>query len=258
MTLFLCVAKVAHTKFRSNVPQIVKLELEVEKEDQDLEMTNADLERVVLRKQQQEEEEARLRREEAARLAEELRLRQEKELAEALRRKRKEDEARLRREMERRRLEEEQRRKEEEAMRRERERARKKLSAMAPAQPAEDEPIFQYKNKKYVADRRDVVDQKVAEVLNSLPNLTVSTQMYKLKGGMYVIEYPKRIVFFVRVCRNTCMIRVGGGWQSLEEFLLQRLKMYPEITPKFSPLNDGSHGGERVVLLHQTHQHSYY
>ena len=283
MTLFLSIAKIAHTKFSSIAPQIVKLELEIEDTENRHEVTHEDLERMLNKKKEQAELEAaakkeeeaerrRREREEAERKRQEeiFKRRREEKLAAIRRAKTREEERRLAEEQ--RRIEEEMearrrheaaaalRRREEEKLRRERERRRQAdldAARMRHSTESEDNPVFQYKNKKYVADKRDTLDIEVGRVMNNLPKHAVATQLYKLQNGMYVIEYPKRIVFFVRVCRNTVMIRVGGGWQSLEEFLLQRLRMYPEEHANYLPIIEAE-GRDRVMMLHQTAKHMRY
>eukprot|EP01059_Diplonema_ambulator_P019214 TRINITY_DN3208_c0_g1_i1.p1 TRINITY_DN3208_c0_g1~~TRINITY_DN3208_c0_g1_i1.p1 ORF type:complete len:605 (+),score=213.75 TRINITY_DN3208_c0_g1_i1:110-1924(+) len=252
MTLFLFVAKASHQMFSIAAPQIVKLELEIEKEDE-VEISNDEVEKLLeaqrkeKEKQGPSEEEVRRERERQKRLEEEEEARQEAERKarqEAYEREKRRKEEEIRRLQQEKRYAEERRLREEEARQQEqyrrrmaaeeeerRRRAAERQERMKAECIEEDNPVFQYKNNKYISDRRDALDVEVGRVVNSLPTRPLGVKLHKVKEGMYVIEYPKRIVFYVRCLRGTVMIRVGGGWSTLEEFLYRRLKEYPETYP---------------------------
>eukprot|EP01063_Lacrimia_lanifica_P037979 TRINITY_DN7965_c0_g1_i1.p2 TRINITY_DN7965_c0_g1~~TRINITY_DN7965_c0_g1_i1.p2 ORF type:complete len:633 (+),score=286.35 TRINITY_DN7965_c0_g1_i1:67-1965(+) len=280
MTLFLAVAKTCHKNFKTVVPQIVKIELEVDAEEENTaqEVTHDDVERMLAQKREEEEaarlaaeeerraeeerkrlqrHEEKLEKERARKAAEAERLRhlkqyEEEERTRAEQRRLEAERLRAQQEQERLRVEQEKRRQAALRAKKEREeRARiaEETRLRQTSAPAEDNPVFQYKGEKYVSNRRDQIDVRVGEVVNEMPS-AAAIRLFRIKEGMYVIEYPKRIVFFVRLCRDRVMIRVGGGWATLTEFLSRRLRENPEKLPKFIPIQR-SDGQEGITFLHR-------
>eukprot|EP01064_Diplonema_japonicum_P031772 TRINITY_DN5792_c0_g1_i11.p1 TRINITY_DN5792_c0_g1~~TRINITY_DN5792_c0_g1_i11.p1 ORF type:complete len:361 (+),score=85.70 TRINITY_DN5792_c0_g1_i11:740-1822(+) len=269
MTFFIYIAKRAHQIFSTFAPQIVKLELEIDQEDE-VEISHKEVEEMLktqiktkqvdeeaIRKAE-EERQRQLRQEEAEARQREADRKAREEAYERERRRKHEEMERLKRE---RRYAEEQRLREEEARRMEMHRRRnaaeeeEERRRLAERQARiraecleEDNPVFQYKGNQYVSDRRDPLDRHVGRIVNSLPSRPLAVKLHKVKNGMYVIEYPKRIVFYVRCVRDAVMIRVGGGWVTLEEFLFKRLRDYPENNPVY--VNRYYDRQETVAVLH--------
>ena len=284
MSVFLYVAKAAHEIYQSYAPEIVTMEMEIEKTE--AELTNEEVTRLLAAQQQEVQEklneaEIKRREEEAERIRKET---EEKERMEAW----KEMERRKIREEERRRFEEETKRREEQAealrvmkrfeeekriqqeqelrqaayMRQRekheaeaRQREQERRAAAHAKDYSEDRPIFQYRVKdgqnRYIGDRNDTIDVAVGRIVNGLPMCVPAVKIRKLKSGMYGIEYPKRLVFHVRVIRDCVVIRVGGGWESLEEYLRRRLRDYPEVIEKVDFTKDLI-GTQRITMLHKS------
>eukprot|EP00756_Hemistasia_phaeocysticola_P059395 Hpha_TRINITY_DN3615_c0_g1::TRINITY_DN3615_c0_g1_i1::g.989::m.989 len=135
----------------------------------------------------------------------------------------------------------EQKKIEEQKLRYQQQQQRQHYSPPAPAyQPpvrssGEDAPVFQYKPDqggykgwRYIVTRNDPIDDAVGRAVNALPSMAPAVKLWRLQSGQYLIEYPQRIVFFVRVLRDVALVRVGGGWEDLFQWLVRRLSLHPE------------------------------
>eukprot|EP00055_Hartaetosiga_balthica_P010092 m.41901 g.41901 ORF g.41901 m.41901 type:complete len:1595 (+) comp7028_c0_seq2:206-4990(+) len=75
--------------------------------------------------------------------------------------------------------------------------------------------------QQYEHVKGDLVDEKVAEVLHFVPQLR--TKLQRVAKGKYRLGGEKRILL-MRVLRNQVMVRVGGGWMDLQEYLVSHAR----------------------------------
>ena len=69
----------------------------------------------------------------------------------------------------------------------------------------------------YVPIKEDVVDEKLAEYVNNYPDRSKLKIMF-LRESTGVYEFGNRRVE-VRVAKGKILIRVGGGYMNIDEFL---------------------------------------
>ncbi|EGD83470.1 hypothetical protein PTSG_04078 [Salpingoeca rosetta] len=70
----------------------------------------------------------------------------------------------------------------------------------------------------YTHVQGDDVDERVAEVLNFVPQM--KSKLKRVSKGKYQLGNEKRLLL-MRVLRDKVMVRVGGGWMDLEEYLVK-------------------------------------
>jgi hypothetical protein len=82
-------------------------------------------------------------------------------------------------------------------------------------------PSLSGKRKPYVANPKNKLDMAVGEVVNNLPvhvNIEAAEPFWKDQSGKYWIGTEEPKLCFCRILRSQMvMVRVGGGWQSLEK-----------------------------------------
>ena len=87
----------------------------------------------------------------------------------------------------------------------------------------------------YIPVKSDVVDTKLAEYINNYPDRKKLKVMFMRESdGVY--EFGTRRVG-IKVERSKILIRVGGGWLGIDEFLDQYTPGELEILERNDPLN---------------------
>eukprot|EP00056_Hartaetosiga_gracilis_P010630 m.158664 g.158664 ORF g.158664 m.158664 type:complete len:1634 (+) comp13356_c0_seq6:118-5019(+) len=74
---------------------------------------------------------------------------------------------------------------------------------------------------QYQHVKGDAVDEKVAEVLHFIPQM--SAKLKRVAKGKYKLGNDNRILL-MRVLRDQVMVRVGGGWMDLQEYLVSHAR----------------------------------
>lgn len=106
----------------------------------------------------------------------------------------------------------------------------------------------------YVPHKDDPVDVKMAEFINNYPDRNKLKIMF-LRASSGVYEFGSKRVN-VRIEKEKILIRVGGGYMSIDEFLDQNTPVELEKLERRDPLKRFS---EKVALQktiqgHQVHQ----
>ena len=66
------------------------------------------------------------------------------------------------------------------------------------------------------------INQLVPQVVQLLCQCTCATQFPMVRIGDGKYKVGDKLIIFVRILRRHIMVRVGGGWQELSEFLRQK------------------------------------
>lgn len=75
------------------------------------------------------------------------------------------------------------------------------------------EPSVIIPKKEYKAAKGDAVDEKVASIINSSD---VQMPLYRIADGKYLIGTESKICI---IKGSTCVVRVGGGFETMEVYL---------------------------------------
>ena len=87
----------------------------------------------------------------------------------------------------------------------------------------------------YIPVKSDVVDKTLSEYINNYPDRRKLKIMFlRMQEGVY--EFGTRRVQ-VKVERNQLLVKVGGGWLQIDEFLDQYIPVELERYEKIDPLN---------------------
>lgn len=70
----------------------------------------------------------------------------------------------------------------------------------------------------YFPVRDDVIDRKLAEYINSSPLRIRSRIMHLEREGEGIYKYGTKRVF-IKIEKDIIIIRVGGGYMNIEEFI---------------------------------------
>lgn len=102
------------------------------------------------------------------------------------------------------------------------------------------------KRKPYVPNPKNKLDVAVGEVVNKLPvqvDIEVAEPLWKDNSGKYWIGVEEPKLCYCRILRSqTVMVRVGGGWQSLEKFIqlhfADQFRILPESPPRHNSIRN--------------------
>ena len=87
----------------------------------------------------------------------------------------------------------------------------------------------------YIPVKGDAVDKTLSEYINNYPDRRKLKVMFlRMQEGVY--EFGTRRVQ-VKVERNQLLVKVGGGWLQIDEFLDQYIPVELERYEKIDPLN---------------------
>eukprot|EP00045_Choanoeca_perplexa_P017226 m.247222 g.247222 ORF g.247222 m.247222 type:complete len:1540 (-) comp17481_c0_seq1:1123-5742(-) len=104
--------------------------------------------------------------------------------------------------------------------------ARRTRSLPLPDSVMRERAPFQPERKKkrqpkYRQVKGDEVDERVAEVLNFVPQM--KTKLKRVAKGKYRLAEEQKLLL-MRVLRDRVLVRVGGGWEELQAFLEHKAK----------------------------------
>jgi hypothetical protein len=116
----------------------------------------------------------------------------------------------------------------------------------APMSPEPTKRTNRTRANSYIADKKSKLDQKVAEVINSL-DMEIKITRDATKEGRYWIgnDADKKLLFCRILNDKMVMVRIGGGWQKMEQYLTHNHKdkrstvMPPQVDLLESMLNQG-------------------
>lgn len=79
--------------------------------------------------------------------------------------------------------------------------------------PLRKKPTMVDAVKKYKATSNDDIDQAMAKIINTNG---IRLPIIRMGGGKYLIGTDSRMVM---IKNTTCVVRVGGGFENLEDFI---------------------------------------